>query len=131
MCNWEEYLDTLREITPWLLMYDQTKYVHWLLHFWAMLSDLPAEQTQLVRSNVPQSMTGKPYSSIPWDLWIEMTMENLSKMKAWWLSILRNEKQLMADTRNANNIVALFFMTKSIRTRNAKTTLNALRHECA
>ena len=25
-------------------------------------------------------------------------------MKAGWLSILRNEKQLMADTRNANNL---------------------------
>ena len=49
-------------------------------------------------------MTGTPYSSIPWDLWIEMTMNMGSNMKAGWLSIVRNEKQLMADNRNANNI---------------------------
>ena len=49
-------------------------------------------------------MTGKPYSSIAWDMWIEMTMNKGSKMKAGWLSILRNEKQLMVDTRNVNNL---------------------------
>ena len=35
---------------------------------------------------------------------IEMTMNKGSKMKAGWLSILRNEKQLMVDTRNCNNL---------------------------
>ncbi len=69
-----------------------------------MLSALPAEQTQFLSSNFAQSMTGNPYSSIPWDLWIEMTINKGSKMKAGWLSILRNEKQLMADTRNTNNL---------------------------
>jgi len=44
-------------------------------------------------------MTGKPYSSIPWDIWIEMIMNKGSKKKAGWISILRNEKQLMADTK--------------------------------
>jgi hypothetical protein len=33
-----------------------------------------------------------------------MTMNKGSKMKAGWLSILRSEKQLMADTKNVNNI---------------------------
>ena len=46
----------------------------------------------------------KPYSCITWDMWIEMTMNKASKLKAGWLSILQNENQLMADTRNANNL---------------------------
>ena len=33
-----------------------------------------------------------------------MMMNKGSKMKAGWLSILRNEKQLMADTKNVNKI---------------------------
>ena len=91
-----------------------------------------AKQTQFVRSNVAQSMTGKPYSSIPSDLWIEMTMNKGSKVKAGWLSIVRNEKQLMADTRNANNIGRVRAVLRDqVRTRNVKRTLNALRHECA
>ncbi len=103
-CNWDEYLTSLQKMMPWLVIYDQTNYGRWLPHFWAMLSALPAEQTQFLSSNFAQSMTGNPYSSIPWDLWIEMTMNKGSKMKVGWLSILRNEKQLMADTRNTNNL---------------------------
>ena len=86
------------------MVYDQTNYGRWLPHFWAMLFSLPSEQTGFISNNFALSMTGNPYSSIPWDLWIEMTMNKGSKMKAGWLSILRNEKQLMADTRNAINI---------------------------
>ena len=67
-CNWEEYLDSQREMMSWLLIYDQTNNGRWLPHFWVILSDLPTEHTQFVRSNFAQSMAGKPYSSIPWDL---------------------------------------------------------------
>ena len=103
-CTWEEYLISLQEMMPWLVVYDQTNYAHWLPDFWAKLSSLNTEQKQFFSSNFAQSMTGKPYSSIPWDMWIEMTMNMGSKMKAGWLSILRNEKQLMTDTKNVNNI---------------------------
>ena len=103
-CNWEEYLNSMRKMMPWLVIYDQTNYGRWLPHFWAMLSSLPTKQTQFFSSHFAQSMTGKPYSSIAWDMWIEMTMNKGSKMKAGWLSILRNEKQLMVDTRNVNNL---------------------------
>ena len=103
-CNWEEYLISLREMMPWLVIYDQTNYARWLPDFWAKLLSLDNEQKQFFSSSFAQSMTGKPYSSIPWDMWIEMTMNKGSKMKAGWLSILRNEKQLLADTKNVNNI---------------------------
>ena len=103
-CNWDEYLISLRKMMPWMVIYDQTHYGRWLPQFWAMLVSLPPDKTMFFAENFAQSITGNPYSSIPWDLWIEMTMNKGSKLKAGWLSILRNEKQLMVDTRNANNL---------------------------
>ena len=50
------------------------------------------------------SITGKPYSSLPTDLWIEMTMNKGSKMKAGWQRILGNEQMLCANIRNSNYI---------------------------
>ena len=37
-------------------------------------------------------------------MWIETTMNKGSKLKAGWLAILSNEKQLLSNTRNVNNI---------------------------
>ena len=51
-----------------------------------------------------QSITGKPYSCVALDIWIESTMNKGSKMKAGWMAILNNEKQLLTNTRNANNV---------------------------
>ena len=48
-----------------------------------------------------QSMTGKPYWLLPLDLWIETTINKGSKLKVGWLRILKNEKMLLVDTRNA------------------------------
>ena len=78
-CNWKQYLISLREMMPWLMIYDQTNYGRWLPYFWAMLSSLSADQTQFFSSNFAQSMTGNPYSSIPWDMWIEMTLNKVQK----------------------------------------------------
>ena len=41
---------------------------------------------------------------MPLYLWIEMTMNKGSKMKAGWLKILRNEKMLLTITRNVNSV---------------------------
>ena len=92
------------EMMPWLIVYDKTNYARCLPDFWAKLSSLNTEQKQFFSSSFAQFMTGKPYSSIPCDMWIEMTMNKGSKMKTGWLSILRNKKQLMTDTKNVNNI---------------------------
>ena len=51
-----------------------------------------------------QSMTGKPYSCLPLDLWIEITMNKGSKMKAGWKSILKNEKMLFTHTRTVHSV---------------------------
>jgi len=100
----EEYLVSLREMLPWLVVYDQTNYACWLPDFCAKLSSLNTEKKQFFSSTFAQLMTGKPYSFNPWDMLIEMTTNKSSKMKAGWLLILRNEMQWLADTKNVNNI---------------------------
>ena len=72
---------------------------------WLQINCLQEEKAQHMRDGLfAQSMTGKPYSCLPLDLWIEMTMNKGSKMKAGWLRILRNEKMLLSHVRNANLI---------------------------
>ena len=126
-CNWEEYLMSLRDM-PWLVIYDQTNDGRWLSGFWVMLSSLPADQTQFLSSNFAKSITGNQCSSIPWDMWIEMTMNKGSKMKAGWMSILRNVKQLMADTRNSNNLGRIRAI---LHTQGTQKKLSRKHSECA
>jgi len=38
-----------------------------------------------------QSMTGKPYSRVALDIWIESTMNKGFKLESGWLAILNNE----------------------------------------
>ena len=49
-------------------------------------------------------MTGNPFSGLSLDMIIEVTMNKGSKLKSGWLSILKNEKQLLVHSRNCNNI---------------------------
>lgn len=81
----------------------------WSRKLWTMVSPFSTilsslHKTKFFSSNFSQSTTRKPYSSIPSNIWSEITMNTESKFKASWLSILRNEKQLVTNTRNANNI---------------------------
>jgi len=54
-----------------------------------------------------QSITGKPYSNIPLDLWIECTMNKGFEMKAGWKRLLKNEKGLLSHVKNVNNVNAV------------------------
>ncbi|KAG0711388.1 hypothetical protein GWK47_020695 [Chionoecetes opilio] len=86
--NWEEFKASLRLMLPWMQIYDNSKYGRWMVEYWLELSNLPEERTAYMRDGLlSQSVTGKPYSMscLPLDLWIEMTMNKGSKMKAGWL----------------------------------------------
>ena len=50
------------------------------------------------------SVTGQPYSSLPTELGIEMTMNKGSKMKAGWQRIFGNEAILCAKIKSTNYI---------------------------
>ena len=83
--DWDQYLASLRLMIPWMQIYDNNNYGKWLVEFWMEMKTLSPEITEyMVNGLFSQSMTGKSYSSIPLDLWIEMTMNKGSKMKAGW-----------------------------------------------
>ncbi|KAG1648975.1 hypothetical protein GQR58_029417 [Nymphon striatum] len=92
--NWEEFKGSLRLMPPWMQIYDNDKYGKWMVEYWLELNNLPEETALYMKEGLfAQSMTGKPYSCLPLDLWIEMTMNKGSKLKAGWLKILKNEKR--------------------------------------
>ena len=76
ICNWDEYVSSLRAMLPWMVAYDNNRYGRWLPNFWAMLTALPDDQVAFLRTDFTQSITGNPYSNIAWDMWIECTMNN-------------------------------------------------------
>ena len=90
-CNWNEYVTSLCAMLPWMVAYDKINYGRWLPDFWAMLTTLPPDHIDFLKTNFAQSISGNPYSNLAWDMWIECTMNKGSKMKSGWLSILKNE----------------------------------------
>ena len=135
--NWDEFKASLRMMLPWLRIYDNDKYSRWLVEFWLEMSSLTEEQEQYMRDGLfAQSMTGKPYSCLPLDLWIEMTMNKGSKMKAGWKRILKNEKMLLTHTRTVNSVNrvrsslhALADLTESSKGHKENTTARLLLDE--
>ena len=102
--NWIQFKQSIRLMIPWLQIYDKVHYGKWLPEFWSEMINLPHEIDVHMPSIFSHSITGKPYSSIPTDLWIEMTMNKGSKMKAGWQRILANEKMLCAHIQSGNYI---------------------------
>ena len=102
--NWKLFLDSIRLMIPWMKIYDKNKYGMWLTEFWSEMSSLPQNISQKMSELFANSITGDPYTRLPLDMWIEMTMNKGSKMKAGWKQILKNEKMLLSQTRNVNNI---------------------------
>ena len=105
--NFDEYVRSVRAMLPWMLGYDRLKYERWLPDFWTMLLNLPSDQFAFLQQNFVQSLTGNPYSNMAWDMWIETTMNKVSKLKSDWLSILKNEKQLLVHSKNVNNVARI------------------------
>ena len=60
------------------------------------------------------SITGKPYSPLPTDLWIEKTKKKRPKRKAGWQRVLGNENMLCTNIRNTNYINQLRLMLHKI-----------------
>ena len=101
--DWKMFKNSLRMMIPWMQIYDNNHYGKWLVEFWLEMESLPDGISCYMEEGLfAQSMTGNPYSCIPLDLWIEMTMNKGSKLKSGWKNILKNEKMLLCHTRNAN-----------------------------
>ena len=76
ICNWDEYVSSLRPWLPWIVAYDNNRNGRWLPDFWAMLTALPADQVAFLRTDFIQSITGTPYSNVAWDMWIELLVHS-------------------------------------------------------
>ena len=73
--HWSMFKDSLRLIIPWMQIYDKSNYGKWLVELWTEISTLTnAIDEHMAKSLFAQSLTGNPYSCLPLDMWIEMTM---------------------------------------------------------
>ena len=104
--DWSLFKDSLRLMIPWMQIYDNNNnYDKWLVEFWTEISTLAKViDEHMAKDLLAQSFTGNPYSCLPLDMWIEMLMNNGSKIKADWKNILKNETMLLSHTRSANFI---------------------------
>ena len=103
--HWREFKSSLKLMKPWMISYGNDKYGRTLPDFCAVLESLPKEQEDFfARGMFAQSVTGNPYSCVALQIWIESTMNKGSKLKNGWKAILNNEKQVMSDVQNANNV---------------------------
>ena len=106
MCtqNWEEYLTSTSMMLPWMFAYDILHYSRYLSLYWSEINNLD-ENTFLMKSGLfSASMSGRLFSALPHDQWIEMTMNKGSKMKGGWIGITHNEEALQVNTKIINNI---------------------------
>ena len=105
MQDWDAFKASLRMMVPWLRIYDNDKYSRWLVEFWLEINTLPEEKERYMKEGLfAQSMTGKPYSCLPLDLWIKMMMNIGSKMKAGWKRVLNDEKMFLTHAQAVNYV---------------------------
>ena len=103
--DWSMFKDLLHLMIPWMQIYDNSNYGKWLVEFWTEISTLTkAIDEHMIKGLSAQFLTGNPYSCLPLDTWIEMTMNKVSKMKADWKNMLKNETMLPSHAENANLI---------------------------
>ena len=91
----------------WLTIYDNNKYFRCLPYFWSVLTNIPRDRERFLEENYAHSFTGSPYSGMSLDMIIKVTMNKGSKLKSGWLSILKNEKQLLVHSGNCDNIACI------------------------
>ena len=93
--NWGNYLVSLQLMLPWMASYNNIHYSRYLPVYWASMKNLSDSQREWMRdSNFSFSLTGKPFTCIPPDQVIEMTMNKGSKGKGGWIGITKNLSQV-------------------------------------
>ena len=72
------------------------------------MEGIPADKTSFIKAGMFTAfLTGKPFSGLPYDQWIKMTMEKGSKMKGAWIEITQNEKALQTNIKIVNKITKI------------------------
>ena len=90
--NWKDYLHSLKLMLPWMAIYDSLHYTRYMSIYWAEMNNLNDEIKKYMDEGLfSASMSGLPFSSIPHDQWIEMTMNKGSKMKGGWIGFTKSQ----------------------------------------
>ena len=80
---------------PWMAIYDSLHHTRYMSIYWAEMNNLNDEIKKYMDEGLfSASMSGLPFSSIPHDQWIEMTMNKGSKMKDGWIGFTKNESMI-------------------------------------
>ena len=117
--NWEEYLTSIRMMLPWMFAYVSLHYSRYLSLYWSDMNNLDEEKAFYKRSGLfSASMSGRPFSALPHDQWIEMAMNKGSKMKGGWNGITHNEEALQVNTKVINNITKVKESLKEVANTN-------------
>ena len=67
------------------------------------MKGLTTDKTYFTKAGMfTASLTGKPFSGLSYEQWIEMTMKKGSKMKGEWIGITQNEEALQTTIKMKN-----------------------------
>ena len=103
--DWDSYLQSIRLMQPWMAVYDNLHYTRYMTVYWSTMNNLNEEWAQFMRDGLfSASLSGRPFSAIPLDQWIEVTMNKGSKMKGGWIGITKNEAMVTIHARTTNKI---------------------------
>ena len=103
--HWEEYLLSLRLMLPWMAVYDRINYTRYMTLYWADMMHLTDAQRDFMKTGMfCASISGRPFSALPFDQWIEMTMNKGSKMKSGWVGFTKNESMLYTHAKTISKI---------------------------
>ena len=106
---------TMFALLPWMAAYDSFNYSRHMSVYWSVMSSLDSEKESFLSQGMfASSMTGSPFTALPHDQWIEMTMNKGSKMKGGWIGITVNENALHVNTKIVNTVVKLKETLKQI-----------------
>ena len=64
-------------------------------------------KSYMEKGHCTASLTGLPFSAIPHDQWIEMTMNKGSKMKGGWIGFTKNESMVNIHIHTVNDMMQI------------------------
>ena len=97
--HWEEFLCSVRFMLTWMAIYNNLHYTRCMSIYWTQMNNLDVEMnTYMADGLFSFSMIGLPFSDIPHDQWIEMTMNKGLKVKRGWVGFTKNESMVNIHT---------------------------------
>ena len=93
---------------PWMAVYDSTNYTRYMSIYWVEMYNLNEDAKSYMEKGLfTASLTGLPFSAIPLDQWIEMTMNKGTKMKGGWIGFTKNESMVNIHTHTVNDMMQI------------------------